>query len=380
MIDLTGSMAQIFVMAIILLLVLSFIFKKHKLNIPNYLYLVVFMQFLGLVFTNIAKGESVPFGQMLLKFTALMMVVYLSATCGLISFFKKYNRWIFLMALGGAISLVLMWAGMLEPLYPFIDLADESTMYNYGITFAQYVDASVYRPAGFFDEPGALASWGMYAILLNRAFVKDGKIEILIIACLFATMSFGFFLQLTVFVFLFLLTGMKRNKLIRNILFIVIVLAVVITTLSGLKGTQYDSIYEKTIGRFENISQERKAHGGGVLFVDNRKEYTEAAIKEFSENPLFGTKKKNIEVGNNIYEPLALYGIIGTFFLYFPFIFLFFKAFKDKDSVMIKCMIVMLLGFLHRPFHNNLLSHFIIYSFIVLYYQQRLLANKTSMK
>lgn len=380
MIDLTGSMAQIFELSIILLLVLCSIFRKHKLNIPNYLYAVIVMQFLGLVFTNIAKGESVPIGQMLLKFTALMMVVYLSATCGLISFFKKYNRWIFLMALGGAISLVLMWAGMLEPLYPFIDLADESTMYNYGITFAQYTDVSVYRPAGFFDEPGALASWGMFAILLNRAFVKDGKIEILIIACLFATISFGFFLQLAVFVTLFMLTGVKSKKLIRNILFIVIGLAVVITTLSGLKGTKYDSIYEKTIGRFENISQERKTQGGGALSVDNRKEYTEAALKEFYENPLFGTKKKNIEVGNNVYEPLALYGIIGTFFLYFPFIFLFFKAIKDKDSVMIKCMIVMFLGFLHRPFHNNLLSHFIIYSFLALYYQQRLLDKKPSMK
>lgn len=383
MIDTTSMMAPIFEMSIVILLVLTFLFRKRKASIPTYLYLVIFMQFMGLVLTNMAKGQGIPVGQMLLKFTALFMVVYLSKTCGLVSFFKKYNRWFFIMAFFAAVSLVLMWTTGLDPLYPFIDMSDDGNMYNYGITFAQYTDASVYRPAGFFDEPGALASWGLFALLMNRVFIKDGKLEIMLMVVLFATMSFGYFVQLAVFIILFMLSGMDSRKIARNAIFIFLALLVVVSALYSLKGTDYDSIYEKTIGRIETTYKDSKSDGKSSAIAnaggDSRKELTLMAIKEFQDNPFWGTTKKNFEGGNNIYEPLALYGIFGTFFFYFPFLFLFVKVCMDKDTLMIKCMIVMLLGFLHRPFHNNLLSHFVIYSFIVMYYQYRI-QQKLEMK
>jgi hypothetical protein len=274
------------------------------------------------------------------------------------------------------LSLVLIWIGKLQPLYPFIDLADDSIMYNFGITFSQNTDPISFRPAGYFDEPGTLASWGMFALLFNRAFVKDGKIELFIILSMFATFSFGFFFQLFAFVVLFMFSGKEIKKSIKKLVLIAITIVIGLSILYGLKGTEYDGIYEKTIGRVEETIKGGKsdknssaiANAGG----DSRKELTIIAIKEFKENPLWGTKNKNFEGGNNIYEPLALYGIFGTFFYYFPFIFLFLKACADRDSVLIKCMIVMILGFFHRPFHNNLLSHFIIYSFIAMYYQYRI--------
>ena len=372
-VDLTSAKIIIFESIIILTLLLAFLFHRNQSNIPRYLYFVIFVQFLGLVFGSSAKGEPVPFGQMILKFAALSMVVYISSTIGLISFFRKYNRWILLMAIMASVSLVLVWLGLFEPLYPFEDLSDEETMYSYGITFAQHTEVSNFRPAGFFDEPGALASWGLYALLFNRAFVKDKKTEWLLMIALVGTLSFGYFMQLFVFIILFMVMGMSPKKIVRNGIYISLAIGVVIIVLFSFKNTDYDGLYQTTVGRIDDIFKESDNNkNGGFLAVDDRKYYTETAIKEFERNPLWGTDKKNVEVGNNVYEPLALYGIFGTFFFCFPFIFLFFKACIDKDSVMTKCMIVMLLGFLHRPFHNNLLSHFIIYSFIVMYYQYRI--------
>ena len=219
-VDLTSAKIIIFESIIILTLLLAFLFHRNQSNIPRYLYFVIFVQFLGLVFGSSAKGEPVPFGQMILKFAALSMVVYISSTIGLISFFRKYNRWILLMAIMASVSLVLVWLGLFEPLYPFEDLSDEETMYSYGITFAQHTEVSNFRPAGFFDEPGALASWGLYALLFNRAFVKDKKTEWLLMIALVGTLSFGHFMQLFVFIILFMVMGMSPKKIVRNGIYI----------------------------------------------------------------------------------------------------------------------------------------------------------------
>ena len=372
-VDLTSAKTIIFESIIVLTLLLAFLFHRNQSNIPRYLYFVIFVQFLGLVFGNSAKGEPIPFGQMILKFAALSMVVHISSTIGLISFFRKYNRWILLMAVMATISLILVWLGLIDSLYPFEDLSDDEMMYNYGITFSQHIDTSNFRPAGYFDEPGTLASWGLFAILFNRAFVKDKKTEWLLMIALVGTLSFGYFMQLFVFILLFMITGMPPKKIVRNSIYVALAIGIVIIVLFSFKDTDYDGLYQTTLGRIDNILKESDNNKkGSYLAVDDRTYYTKMAIREFESNPLWGTEKKNVEVGNNVYEPLALYGIFGTSFFYFPFIFLFFKACIDKDSVMIKCMIVMLLGFLHRPFHNNLLSHFIIYSFIVMYYQHRM--------
>lgn len=76
---------------------------------------------------------------------------------------------------------------------------------------------------------------------------------------------------------------------------------------------------------------------------------------------------------DNIYEPLVLYGIVGTPFVLFPFIWLLFYGLRNNRALF-KCMLVVFLGFFHRPFHQSLLYGFILYSliYIILVYKEQL--------
>lgn len=353
-------------MSIILVLLTLFLYHKVP-NIPSSFIVVVSIQSIGYVIYCYVKGEPFPVGYFFPSVLSVIMIVFLSSSCGLFSFYKKYNKWILIMAILGTAALVLVWAGVLQPLMPFVDISDDDIMYNYGITFSVFDDYTSFQYCGFFDEPGAMASWGMYALLFNKLFIKDNRLEIILIITLIATMSLGFYIQL--FAYLLLFVVFKKNNggnMGRIVLLIGIV--VIISVFYSFEGTKYDSIYQETVGRIETTLDESKCGG---LAVGNRESLTLAAQNEFLDNPLLGTSKKNLELGNNLYEPLARYGIVGTFFLYLPFWFLFFLSFKKKDFDLLKCVIIMFLGFTHRPFHINLLSFFVIYSFIVLYYQQR---------
>ena len=356
-----------YVSMLILTVAFAVFFYKRKPDIPSSLFIIVAIQAIGLTFCFMAKGGKLPTGPIMIMILSVAIVAFLSATCGLESFYKKYNRWLLIMAVLGTLSFFLIWAGALQPLMPFVDLSDEDIMFNYGITFSQRDEMDLFQYCGFFDEPGAMASWGMYGLLFNRLFVKDERLEIILIISLIATFSLGYYMQLIVYVFLFRIATSRKSSVVKNSFFLVFALIVIVFTLYSLEGTQYDEIYQKSMGRVENIFSE--SNKGQGLAIDDRENLTLEAQKEFEANPLWGTTKENVEVGNNLYEPLALYGIVGTFFLYLPFLYLLIKSFKDKDKDLIKCVVIIFLGFLHRPFHLNLLSFFIIYSFLVMYWQ-----------
>ena len=135
-----------------------------------------------------------------------------------------------------------------------------------------------------------------------------------------------------------------------------------------------NEIYERTFGRIENMFNESR-ESSNTIAVGDRATYTENALKEFKEYPLFGTPRTDVRVGNNVYETLALYGIIGTAFVLYPFLLLLIWGFKYKDYDLLKCSIIIILGFTHRPFHTNILYFFILYCIIVMYKQKRLRHN-----
>lgn len=144
------------------------------------------------------------------------------------------------------------------------------------------------------------------------------------------------------------------------------------------KGGDYNYIYDNSIGRivdsFESSTKEK------TIAVSSRSTLTENALEEFQRHPWRGTDKtKDLALyTDNIYEPLVLYGIIGTPFVLFPFIWLLFHGLWHNRALF-KCMIVILCGFFHRPFHQSLLYGFILYSmiYIILTYKYQI-KNETS--
>ena len=158
----------------------------------------------------------------------------------------------------------------------------------------------------------------------------------------------------------------------------VLALCAIVLAADMTKGTDYNYIYENSIRRivesFESSTKEK------TIAVSSRATLTEAALEEFQRHPWRGTNKKtDLDLyTDNIYEPLVLYGIIGTPFVLFPFIWLLFHGLR-YNRALFKCMIIILCGFFHRPFHQSLLYGFILYSliYILLTYKHRII-NDTS--
>ena len=340
------------------LMFLMVLITKNHYKIPTVLLIIVLLHFTGIVLNNLYKGRAIGVSDFITSILAITLVYYLNVTCGMIFFMKKYNVWICLMTLMGTISFFLVRAGILNPYVFFIDLSDDEIMMNYGLTFA--IESSDFYYCGFFDERGTVAQWSLFTLIINKLFIKNNRLEIMLIITTMFSFSMGYYLQLAVYLLFFHVFEKKRNKKFSLILFLIIVIG-------GSIIVSDPEIYERTVGRATLAVDDSKAQG---LAVDDREDLTIEAISEFQQNPLFGTSKENPEVGNNIFEPLALYGIVGTFFLYFPFIILFFKAIRSKDIDLFKCMIVIVLGFTHRPFHKNLLSYFIIYSLVAMSYNK----------
>lgn len=346
--------------------ILLFVSSRNRPNLHPMVLVVVACHCFWMILNSAYKGLPIGFSVFVMPCLALALVYYASSSCGMVYYYRKYNRWILLMTALGAFCFVCIRAGILHPIAPFVDLSDEDTMLNYGITFTQ--EGKYY--CGFFDEPGAIAQWSVFALVFNKLFVKDDRLEILLIVTTLFSFSMGYYIQLFFYLIFFYIIG-KRKKMINILLLFVMIGGAVYFAAND------SELYEKSIGRFSAAFEDSKTQG---LAVDDREINTLEAKSEFVRNPLFGTSKENPEVGNNIYEPLALYGIVGTLFLYLPFLILLVRGIIRKDYELLKCMIVIFIGFTHRPFHKNLLSYFIVYSLVAMCFSREYLGgmqNKT---
>lgn len=324
---------------------------------------IVAVQFFGFTMVYATHGNIINIISTGLNIVLAFFLVYIiEKSGGLLSFFRKYNVWILIMAVMGSIAWVLVTFVGFEPISIAYDRADEREIYNYGLTFSKTVQYGLrtIRYSGFFDEPGAMGYWGIFALLFNRAFIKSKRMEWLLIVFLALTFSMGFYLQLFIYILVF---NVNTRNLGRTIgIFIIVLIGIV--ALYSTKGTEYEGFYDATIGRVEMILDVAD-ETGNVLEADNRAEMTELAKREFYENPLFGSDTKDY-ILDNIYEPLARYGIIGTLFILFPFFYLFFKALNKRDFDIVKVMLVLIVSFFHRPFHDLILYYFILYCFIAM--------------
>ena len=256
-------------------------------------------------------------------------------------------------------------------LYSSIDFQNEDRFIdNYLLTFANHNDdTSKFAYSGFFDENGAMGLWGLFALVINKVFVKEEWLEIPLIICLLFTFSMGFYLQLFFYLLFFYVNKTNKSKAV----FFVVMGVGLIILVSTLKGTELDFVYEKTIGRFTEMTDTR--NNLSLAGTDNRADLSATALAEFQKNPFWGTSNDQIEVGDNIYEPLAMYGLLGTFIIYFPFIWILIKSIKRKEYLISKAIIIIMMSFFHRPFHSHIIWMIQLYGFMTLYLEFRELKN-----
>lgn len=341
--------------------------SRHCKNVNRVLLSIVFIQFVGYLLSGIVHGNILgAIGNLVTMLLAVALIYLIGTTMGLEKFFRRYNRWILLMAVLGTLTFFLITFFGMQPFYFVQDRAGGSEgkmLFNYILTFTKSDESIIglIRYSGFFDEPGAMGYWGMYALVINQLFIKDKRLEIILIISLIFTLSLGYYVQVVVYLLLYHVS----SKNIGQGVLMFFLIALVFFGIKSTEGTENGELYERTFGRIESIQNETTY--GTALAVDDRESYTQNALREFQKNPLFGTNRTDVAVGNNVYETLALHGVVGTVFVLFPFILLLMWSIKYKDIELFKAFIVIILGFTHRPFHASLLYFFIIYCIVLMY-------------
>lgn len=262
-------------------------------------------------------------------------------------FVKTYNLWLAFQAVAGTIGFLLVVAGILHPIFEFREM-DMRPGYFFGLfTTNTYFDGLV-RNAGFYDEPGTLAFWGMYALIINKLFVNNRKVEILLIVGLISTLSLAYFIQVAMYAFFFYKE--QRRKLLPYIAAFILTLALI----SSFNERMNDAIF----GRMEYNEET------GTFSGDNRSELTKVCWNIFLEAPIIGqgaqhmieiSKERRIFVGANPNLTLAMDGIVGQLIVWSPFFFLFWLRRFDKKY---GCAFwILIVGFLQRPYDGTQLLY-----------------------
>ena len=291
---------------------------------------------------------------LLLCITYLSILALYNIPTGVYKFTDKYNKFILIMAIGGATAFFLVLFSLLEPLFSFT-AQDGRNVQCFGLTCTNTYLANVIRYAGYFDEPGAMAYWGVFALSFNYLFINNKLLTKVLMTCLLFTLSLAYYIQL---VFFFLFFYVKSAKQVIILIFTAFIVGNGIFYLM-----EEDSVlYKYTLSRIEFDAD------SGSLEGDNRSSLAEKAKAQFVKAPILGigaTKMEEMDyMADNPYEILAKDGIIGMFITYLPLIIILY--YKRKEFPYVAIAFILFLGYMQRPFHINIHHYFILYLFLIL--------------
>ena len=326
---------------------LMYLFKGDR-NVYLEISKLILIQIIGWIAYSVIHFDSSYYTRILLLLITYFIICFQQNDNEPKSFLKIYNGWILLQAICGTIGVILVIVGVLTPLFSFMEL-DHRPGYFFGLFTTNTYLGGLVRNAGFFDEPGAMAFWGIYALILNKLFVKNPLVEKLLIFGLISTLSLAYFIQLALYLLVF-----YRQKSWKLIL-----LAFTIFIVMKWFASFNDSLNRAIFGRFEYDSQ------SGTLSGDNRSDLLDACWRIFLQYPIFGVGARILAspeiageygfVGANFFTNFASDGLIGAIITYLPLIYLIRLGFSNKKLLGV-CGIL-LLGFLQRPYDNTQLLY-----------------------
>lgn len=341
---------------LLFILATSFIVIKNEYRLPSPILILLVLQITTWGIYAVIHGLDISYFTRILMLLITYMLLEMQLSDEHRGFIKTYNLWLVFQAVAGTIGFLLVVVGILHPIFEFREM-DMRKGYFFGLfTTNTYFDGLV-RNAGFYDEPGALAFWGMYALIINKLFVKNKKVEILLIIGLISTLSLAYFIQIAMYAFLFYKE--QRRKLLPYVVAFIFALILI----SSFNEQMNDAIF----GRMEYNEET------GTFSGDNRSPMTKVCWDIFLEAPIIGqgaqhmleiSKERRVFVGANPNFTLATDGIVGQLIVWSPFFFLFgLRRFDKKYGCAFWILIV---GFLQRPYDGTQLLYPLLSFTIVL--------------
>ena len=313
------------------------VFNGKKTISTNISILVFFQGFVWLLYFTYYQDTSYITRIILLLTTYFILIIEKRSKENIL--LPTYNSWLALQALLGTIGFVLVLLGLLEPISVFREM-DGRPGYNFGLfTTNTYIDGLI-RIAGFFDEPGALAHWGLIALWGNKLFYKNKTIEWGLLIGLSCTLSLAYYVQLLFYLFVFYRLSLKK---LFPILCVVVGSVILISS-------QSEQFYYAIFGRMEYDA------ATGTLAGDNRSDLLARCWKVFLENPILGTGASNLIemskeigfVGANFFSLWAADGILGILTMWSPFLYLLVLGARRKMCLFL--FVMFMIEFIHRPY------------------------------
>lgn len=353
----------------LLLFVLAtfFVVTKNKYRLPRPISMLLVMQIVTwVIYAAIHGGDTSYFTRILmLCITYMFLEMQLSGERD--GFIKTYNTWLVFQAIAGTIGFLLVVTGILQPIFEFREM-DGRPGYFFGLFATNTYFDGLVRNAGFYDEPGALAFWGIYALIINKLFVDNKKVEVLLIIGLISTLSLAYFIQIAMYAFFF------YKKQWRKLLPCIVAFFLALILISSFNKRMNDAIF----GRMEYNEET------GTLSGDNRSKMTKVCWDIFLESPIVGqgaqhlieiSKERRVFVGANPNLILAMDGIIGQLMVLSPFFFLFgIRRYNKKYSW---AFWILIIGFLQRPYDcTQLLYPLMSFTIVLQAYLQAQSAHK----
>lgn len=363
--------------AVLTLLIYCLLLKSYKCN--KTLYILISIQFL---FWSIQIGFRSDFAYVSNLIQVFILILLLCSTNLLHSkdlLFKSYINFLkWMVILGTVTSIVLMFVNI-EPIITYQN-HDNRNGYSWILTctntFYQFGSTRIIRYAGFFDEPGTLCFFVLYALLINKLLYQDKKTENILLFCPLMTFSIAHLILSSCYILFF------KLKKIKHIIVTIIIGLIVVFTINSTKGTPYYRVYQMTLGRLE-ITEDGIAG-------NNRAHLQDLAVEHFQDALLFGKGKSyfeenNIFVGDNIAFVGAYYGIVGYPFIFLLFLYAFYLSLfnhgKFKFSPLIfKLNILLLMTYMQRPSVTNVMQSFslLLYVFAIIEFKKRITHENTS--
>lgn len=267
---------------------------------------------------------------------------------------------VMIMSILGTITLLLGLVGNIQP-YSKSLLIGHRDIYNYILSFSSSISNfesfSIIRSAGYFDEPGTMATYVLLAIILNKIYDYSKNIEKVLVITGFSTLSMAYFVIILFYIFGIYILKKKFLRIILLLLFISLLQMITYTYKDKLNFIH--GFYELTFQRFElSLDSDQLLKG------NNRSENFKSAYTAFLSAPIFGygmnahTNEKVEYFGKlccNPLHPLATEGIVGSLIFFSIFIYWSLLVINRKtiDRVVFLCWVMVILCLIQRPGFNS---------------------------
>lgn len=342
-----------------LLAIIVYVLLKHKnTTLSKDFFFVFFTLIFYQTFCFAYFGHTDSITVIIQLVSICLFLIFLEKYVGYKRFVRTYVYVILLMAIGGTIIFFLHLFVGVTPLFSSDYGGAHLSQFLYLTTTNSFTDAGdlrILRYAGFFDESGAFSLNAIYALLLNRLYVNNKKVEYCIVFFSMFSMSAAFFITVPIYYILFSLN--KKNFL--NFILILLVGGVCINLIEKHKDAnpimQRVALY--TIERFDKDTDK----------LNSRSDLQEEDKLSFLNNPILGSGKSR---GANVYETLAYGGIVGSLIMFLPMILVFYYILKSPSTVRVdglKVFFIIIIQVFHRPNITSVLSLVIIFSFCYYY-------------